>query len=151
MKYSPADIQQLTGKKRETIRKWSQDFAKWLTPGARPATGGHRVYEDSDLKVFMFIKSMADRNISLDEIALVLGQPETFDKIQAATPEVSTALAISPQEQINELTITIAELQSENDSLGGQNRLLKQQLAATQDRLEKLLIENALLKAKRSE
>src|SRR5258705_12880671 len=141
-------MEELTGKKRETIPKWSKDFAKYLTPGARPAAGGHRVYDDSDLKVFMFIKSMADRNISLDEIALVLAQPEAFDNILASVPENTNALAISPQEQIDELTITIAELQSENDSLGGENRLLKQQLAATQDRLEKLLIENALLKAK---
>lgn len=129
MKYSPADIQTLLGKSPETIRVWSQTFAKWLTPGAVGGKGKHRIYDESDLPTLYLVKEMADHHISFDEIALALANDEHHRR---PLPAIAAEITPLPPDRALAIQARVTELESEVQRLrnaDAQNQLLSKMVA----------------------
>jgi len=143
VKYSPADLMSLFGQSKETIRQWSLVFKPFLSPAASSdLKGQRRFYDDNDLTVFALVHDMKLRKITYDEITLALINGE-----RAELPVTPSTLA-KQTDQALALTNQIAELRAELSSSNGQVELLKEQLADTQGRLERLIAENAVLKSR---
>jgi DNA-binding transcriptional MerR regulator len=61
-KYKNEDIRDYFNVSHETVRRYAIDFAEFFSDGAAPdKPGQHRVYNDSDLRVFAVIVSMKNR------------------------------------------------------------------------------------------
>ena len=133
---------EILGQSKETIRVWSVTFARFLSPSASPTTKGqHRLYDDSDLAVFLLVKEMRGRGITFDEITLSLANGE-----RALVPNDNTS-ALSQQEQLTALQGLITDLKTALDESRGQNKLLERQLSEAQAKIDRLVGENAVLKA----
>lgn len=124
---------QLTNQKRETIRKWSEVFAPFLSASARPKSGGHRFYDEGDLEVMLTIKEMRSRNITFDEITLALANNE-----RTGTIEPPKTLAVNHEEQFALLQSTVLSLQAEINKRDGHIERLESQLNAALEKIDKL-------------
>jgi DNA-binding transcriptional MerR regulator len=71
-KYRNEDVRDLLGLSHETIRKYSLDFAEFLSEGANPPEGKHRTYSESDLRALGLIAIMKARNSSNEDIKATL-------------------------------------------------------------------------------
>jgi DNA-binding transcriptional MerR regulator len=67
-KYRSEDLRDRFGVSHETIRRYALDFAEFLSDGANPEEGKHRIYNDSDLRVFSVIVAMKATNHDNEKI-----------------------------------------------------------------------------------
>jgi len=132
----------LFGVSREAIRKYCIEFARYLSPVATPQAGRQRMFSENDLRVISTIVILKAEGKLFADIHAALGAGQLYD-----APETPTTIT-TPNNQALVLTNQIAELRAELSASNGQVELLKEQLADTQGRLEKLIAENAVLKSK---
>lgn len=64
----PNDLARLMGITSNTIRRWTAEFYKYLSPQASPPKGKPRIYGEHDQRVFHFIKAARDKNKPLETI-----------------------------------------------------------------------------------
>lgn len=115
-KYKNEDLRDMFSVSHQTVRKYSMDFAEFLSEGANPAEAGtHRTYNESDLRVMAVIANMKNTNHSDNEIKATL--------IAAAKGELS--------ELIDDPTITL--------SSNMQMTLARQELQNLHNRLDNAL------------
>jgi len=79
MPYSRAAVSQHFATTPETIRRWSRDFASYLSPGANDASKSS--YTDSDVTVLDYVHQRYQANATTDDISVELasGQRGSFD------------------------------------------------------------------------
>lgn len=81
----------------QTIRRWVDEFSKYLSPSARPEQGRSRILTESDLDVLALIYSMKGQGKLFEDIhaALSAGQRgEAPSNSLTATPENSEQNAL---------------------------------------------------------
>lgn len=99
--YKNEDIREFFSISRETVRRYATDFAEFFSAGATPEKPGtHRVYDESDLRVFGVIASMKNTNHSDDDIKATLragydGEFSSFlkDESLSLSPHIQSKLA----------------------------------------------------------
>ncbi len=64
----PIDLAKLLNVTANTIRRWTAEFYKYLTPQASPPPGKPRIYSDLDQRIFHFIAAARDNNKPLETI-----------------------------------------------------------------------------------
>lgn len=146
-KYKSEDIRNYFNISHETVRRYAMDFAEFLSEGANPEKGQHRVYDESDLRVFAVIVSMKNSNHTDDDIKATLnsgaeGDLSSFmnDDSVTLSPHVQTKLF---QQQLNnlqsQLESAVEEAQMWRDKakkLEGQIEQLQKQLDGQADVIE---------------
>lgn len=142
-KYKNEDLRDMFGISHETVRKYTIDFQEFLSEGANPDENKHRVYDESDLRVFAVIVSMKGSNHTDDDIRATLAAGQTGDLSSllnddtvALSPPMQAKLA---KQEINnlrsQLELSVQEAQTWRDKanrLEGQIELLKAQLEQKQ-------------------
>ena len=106
-KYKNEDLRDLFNISHQTVRKYSMDFTEFLSEGANPdEPGTHRVYNESDLRVFALIVRMKNSNQSDDEIKSTL--------IAAAKGELSELLDDPTVTLTSNMQMTLAKQELSN-------------------------------------
>lgn len=152
--YKSAHIQNIYGVSYETVRNYCKEFARYLSPTARPGSGKHRNFTHEDLRVFALIVHMKrEEGQSHEAIHAALksgqrGEPPSF------TEEEIKAIALSREgfdiveqqkERIQQLEIQLLKkeqelspVSEENIALKAEIRLLREQLELAQSALKEL-------------
>lgn len=105
----------------ETVRVWSQEFARHLSPTANPGKRRQRMFTSEDMKVF-------------DLVAEFKGQGKTFTDIHVALD--SGERGGSPETPPDELEALIVS--QDERSLVADNERLRQAVVRLQEEIEKL-------------
>lgn len=146
-KFKSEDVRNYFNISHETVRRYAMDFAEFLSEGANPEKGQHRVYNDSDLRVFAVIVSMKNSNHTDDDIKATLkagaeGDLSSFMEDDSVTlsPHVQTKLF---QQQLSnmqtQLDAALDDAQMWRDKakvLEGQIEQLQKQLDGQADVIE---------------
>jgi DNA-binding transcriptional MerR regulator len=152
MAYKRLQVAQHFGRDTETIRRWSIEFANYLSQDANSLGRNKSNYSDSDMETLTLIRDMYDKGSSVDEIHIALksGQKGQFDgflqntRIQLSESQVAQLKEIAMErdalrERLQDAENTIAglraraelvpELQVKIDELNQQIGALKYQLS----------------------
>lgn len=140
-KYKNEDIRDYFNVSHETVRRYAIDFAEFFSEGATPEKSGqHRVYNDSDLRVFAVIISMKNSNHSDDDIKATLraGEGRDFtplldDDSVALSPHIQNQLV---RQQLDTLQQQLATAVDEAQLWRDKAMKLEGQLEALQKQLE---------------
>lgn len=117
-KYKNEDLRDLFSISHQTVRKYSMDFAEFMSEGANPdEPGTHRTYTESDLRVFALIVRMKNSNQSDNEIKSTLiaaAKGEISDLIDDPTVILSSNMQMTLAKQEltnlnNKLQIALAD------------------------------------------
>lgn len=89
--HRPAEAAQLLGIPASTLRRWSGQFADFLSSARRePGDGGHRRYTPADLQVLSEVKQMLGRGMTYQQVRARLAQ-QAGETAQGTTTEVLAA------------------------------------------------------------
>lgn len=100
----------------ETVRGWSIEFARYLSPTATPSAGRHRRFTDNDMRVFTLIAELKNSGLLYEDIHAALTSGQRGD---LPTPG---ALVIRSETgaQLAILEHRIRELETERETLAAQ-------------------------------
>jgi DNA-binding transcriptional MerR regulator len=115
------------GKHDNTIRKYAQQFAEFLSPA--PAKGEHRIFTDEDLRVIAFISKLSDSGMKLAEVYDALKR-----KMDEGTPFPPVLPLLLPTDKqglitVQEMDARLAYKDAELKELTGRLEELRKQLA----------------------
>ena len=151
--YTPAEAAQHTSASAATIRRYSDRFAKHLSPAASPGKGKPRLYSVKDVYTLQAINRLSSQQLTYEQIEVELEQAEplpdnlTLDPEPGNEPELPAPYAImqSQAEALQRLAAQGEHLQALGSSLNTlastqaeQSALLTtqaQQLTAQEQRL----------------
>jgi DNA-binding transcriptional MerR regulator len=147
--YEPKHIEAAFRISSATVRNWSSEFERHLSPTARPGKNRHRTYTDDDLKVFALVSQMKNEGSTFADIHASLdagqrGELPDMDTNTLALRYADKALIA----QVDLLQRDLAEIRTERDTLREQlatalehereNIRLSAQLEDARDRAEQL-------------
>lgn len=144
--YTSKDICDYFAITRETVRLWSVTFADYLSPGATPAKGQQRNYNDDDLAVFALVSEMRAAGDNTDNILATLASGQRGD-----VPTGPARKLAGPVELRSELARVENRLQVVQADLlraEGKIELLEAQNQALQDEIRDLYRELARFEAR---
>ena len=72
MKITPKQAAELLGISVPTLRRWSKQFAGFLSPGARPGKGKHRNYAEGDMAVMARAKGLLEAGLTYQRVVEIL-------------------------------------------------------------------------------
>jgi DNA-binding transcriptional MerR regulator len=149
MAYSSRHVCVLFGVAPETVRNWTEEFLRYLSPTANPGKGRHRGFSEEDMKVFALIADMKKQGRVYDDIHAALRNGQRGEAPALPADEMQ-ALLITDQKhefalQIQRLETEIGRLQQERDEVVSQlqptrdeNIRLQARLEAAQERIQAL-------------
>jgi DNA-binding transcriptional MerR regulator len=130
MDYKRADVARHFNRDGETIRRWTLEFASYLSPDANSQGRNKSRYSDNDMALLSLIHDMYDRGASVDEIHLALktGQKGDFDgflqntRVQLTQGDIKQLSEIAMErdrlaEELQAARETIASLRARADLL----------------------------------
>lgn len=123
MDYKRADVARHFDRDIETIRRWTLEFASYLSPDANSQGRNKSRYSDTDMAILTLIRDMYDRGASVDEIHLALksGQKGDFDgflqntRVQLTESDVQQLSEIAMER--DGLRLRVQELERDNARL----------------------------------
>lgn len=165
--YTPAEAAQHTNASAATIRRYSDRFAKHLSPAASPGKGKARLYSTRDVYTLQAINRLSQQQLTYEQIEAEIEQAEplpdnlTLGPEPGAEPELPAPFAVMQQQaealqrladntaylqsmssQITTLASTQAEqsaqITTQAQQLTTQEQRLAAQLAAQDQHLERL-------------
>jgi DNA-binding transcriptional MerR regulator len=118
--YKNEDLRDTFGLSHETIRRYTLDFAEFLSEGANPPEGKHRSYDESDLRVFAVIASMKTANHSNDDIKQILRaglEGRLADTVTIESPTLSPTIERTiARQEIGKLQHAIEQERKEKEA-----------------------------------
>jgi len=124
------------GKNPNTIRRWSAEFADFLSEGANPEKGQDRIYDDDDAAVLALVAEMRkNRNNKPDDIknALLDGRRgEWSPEGEGEQQEPSTAL-------VTQLTAAVSHWEAIANTTADERDYLREQIEKERQRYETVL------------
>lgn len=138
----PKELAELLGVTSNTIRRWCDEFHKYLTPTASPPKGKQRVLGDHDARVMQFIAVARDQGQPIETIKARLDamQADDWQGLSETPPEWSmqqetmpVALAASRAYDVAQVAVLQRELEHAQQALEtAQNRVqdLEQEIAS---------------------
>ena len=151
--YTPAEAAQHTNASAATIRRYSDRFAKHLSPAASPGKGKPRLYSVKDVYMLQAINRLSAQPLTYEQIEAELEQAEplpdnlTLEPEKGAEPELPAPYAIMQSqaealqrlaaqgEQVQALGSQISALASTQSEQSAQLTTQAQQLTAQEQRL----------------
>mgnify|MGYP003376069989 CR=1 FL=1 len=123
--YTPAEAAQHTNASAATIRRYSDRFAKHLSPAASPGKGKPRLYSVKDVYMLQAINRLSAQQLTYEQIEAELEQAEplpdnlTLEPEKGAEPELPAPYAImqSQAEALQRLAAQGEHLQALGSSL----------------------------------
>lgn len=154
MFYSTSQVCQIFDVSASTLKNWCELARPFLSELATPPKSKHRSFTSEDLRVFAVIKTSPD----YDSAYLTLSNGARSDPPSGHN---DYSVSMQPREQVMLLQTRILQLEGENERLKAYEqetielralmRHNQNQLNELQNKLEKLIAENAVLKSKLDE
>lgn len=85
MYYSTAQTAATFKVTAQTIRRWTEDFRKFLSPGASPEQGRTRLFSDADMEVLALVAVLKAEGKQTEDIVAALAAGERGQMQQLAT------------------------------------------------------------------
>lgn len=158
--YTPAEAAQHTNCSAATIRRYSDRFAKYLSPAASSGKGKPRLYSTRDVYALQAINWLSQQQLTYEQIEVELEQAEplpdnlTLEPEPGAEPELPAPFAVMQQQaealqrladntaylqSMSSQITTLASTQAEQSAqITTQEQRLAAQLAAQDQHLERL-------------
>jgi len=158
--YTPAEAAQHTNCSGATIRRYSDRFAKYLSPAASSGKGKPRLYSTRDVYALQAINWLSQQQLTYEQIEVELEQAEplpdnlTLEPEPGAEPELPAPFAVMQQQaealqrladntaylqSMSSQITTLASTQAEQSAqITTQEQRLAAQLAAQDQHLERL-------------
>lgn len=122
MSYKRAEVARHFGRDAETIRRWTLEFAAYLSPQANSQGRNKSTYDDNDMAYLSLIREMYERGADATaiHIALKTGQKGQWDgRLQNSTVQLS-------ETDVKQLT----EIAMERDRLAEELQAAKETIAS---------------------
>jgi DNA-binding transcriptional MerR regulator len=126
MTYFSKDLSRRFNITNETLRLWTIEFRRHLSPGALPGDGRHRHFTFEDLEVLTLVHEMRQQKSSYEEIHASL------DAGERGVPSIDPA-ALVPLESQKQLSLLYETI----ERLKGQVAALESQLADEKKRADR--------------
>lgn len=140
---NPSRFAQLTGTHKNTVRRWTNIYAPFLSPSAAPATGRARSLQGHDQRVLLYVATMRDQGLDQEAITQRLSemQANEWDGLPTVPPEWQDTGKSVPVElaaaRASEMA-TVAALQTELQHTRQALQEARQQVELLQQDLEAL-------------
>ena len=128
MLYNSRHVSTLFGIAGETVRAWSEEFVRYLSPTANPGKGRHRSFTETDMSVFSLVSEMKSQGRTYEDIHVSLASGQR-GMPPALHPEEVQAIVVSEQEK---------RLSLEVEYLQRAMMKIQQELEDTRKELEKV-------------
>jgi len=128
-RYNTAFVAAMFNVSLETIRIWCAEFEAYLSPRANPGHRQKRALTEPDLEVFALIAALKDDGMTYQDVRLAL------DNGQRGVPPphpFNSSDALVPQEINRQLIAKIEHLETQIETVVGENERLKQELEQAQ-------------------
>jgi DNA-binding transcriptional MerR regulator len=153
--YNSRHIAALFNVTTETVRVWSEEFARHFSPTATPGKGRHRSFSEDDLEIFALVAELKAQGLTFNDIQVALsnGQRGTPPNIPASEVQ---AIMLNEQEkrltlEVDYLRKTLTKVEQERDNalqrleeamqVKEQNIRLQVELEYSKQRVSELKIE----------
>lgn len=141
MEYTSRDVTEFFNITHETVRVWSNEFARHLSPGATPGDGRHRRFTQDDIRVFSLVSELKARRMTFMDIHASLDAGQRGDL--PSKDEVGIVVA-EYQQKMMALQALLQDVRRERDELleklrpaEDENIRLRTELQAIRTMLEK--------------
>lgn len=116
--YPPRHVQQVLNVSGSTVRRWSDEFARHLSPSA---TSAPRRYSDQDLAALRRIKSLLDAGLRIDDVDQRLDEPEPLPPTETPVepPEAPTMALQTVTALLDTLKAQQTTLEAQQTTLAG--------------------------------
>lgn len=129
----PSDVSTRVGISAVTVRSWSNQFARFMSPTGAGGDGRHRDFSEVDVRVMHYIKSEKARGQTAEEITqslLVLQANGGLDDLPLPDESYHSDVAMLPVAAAEEARkLLLAQIATLENRAGG----LERQLAIEQD------------------
>lgn len=116
-KYTTEHVANLYGVTRETVRQWSEEFERHLSPTANPGYRRQRLFTDDDMRVFDYIAGQKKQGAINEDIHNDLDAQQRGASPAASPGELSMTISQTDRKtlitQISDLQRTIDRLEDE--------------------------------------
>lgn len=109
----------------ETIRRYTLEFADYLSPTANPQAGRQRLYSEEDMKVFSLVVEMKTQGNTYDDIHVALKRGERGKSPDVQPDQLSVMLNTEHEQR---LARQMEYLQRELETVKSENTQLQEQL-----------------------
>jgi DNA-binding transcriptional MerR regulator len=152
MGYSSKHLELIHNVSHETVRRWAEEFAEFLSVTANPGKGKHRIFTDEDMQVLSLVAEYKDRNSTYEDIHAALRSGQRGDMPTLPPPEVQ-AIVLGENEkrlalELDYLKRALQEAQhearraevirEENIKLKAQMEMTEQRVGDLKDQIEQL-------------
>jgi DNA-binding transcriptional MerR regulator len=152
MGYSSKHLELIYNVSHETVRRWAEEFAEFLSVTANPGKGKHRIFTDEDMQVLSLVAEYKDRNSTYEDIHAALRSGQRGDMPTLPPPEVQ-AIVLGENEkrlalELDYLKRALQEAQhearraevirEENIKLKAQMEMTEQRVGDLKDQIEQL-------------
>lgn len=134
----------------QTVKNWCDEFAQYLSPTATPGESKKRIFTLDDMQVLSLVADYHKRGFRWEDAhaALKMGQRGEIPQESAIVNQPPPALLVALRDEISNLQTDLKGAESERDEYKGQVKLLERQLDQREERIVKLVEENADLKSR---
>jgi DNA-binding transcriptional MerR regulator len=143
--YVTSHITKLFGVSPQTVRNWSEEYSRYLSPLAAPGRGRNRTFSEDDFRVFALVAAMKRDGATNDDIHASLASGQRGDLPPLPPVDMQMMVMADHTRAIvtlqTERDTALAELQKARDEiqqLHGKNDLLTGQLDSAQEKIDKL-------------
>ena len=136
MEYSTKHVELLYGVSHETVRRWTDEFAEYLSHSANPGKGRHRNFNDADMQVLALVADYKSRGVLFEEIHAALKNGQRGNG-RALPPVDMQAMILGEKEKQLQTEVDYLR-RSLNDALAEakQAQIYKEEVVKTQAQLE---------------
>lgn len=145
--YNARQIASLYGISRETVRVWSEEFSRYLSPLAKPGRNKPRLFTREDLAVLSLVAELKQENMSVEDIigALENGQRGAVPDLDPNDLETMLLLQQGRGGDIDVLQKSLSSLQRQyNEVLAQYQQALEQLAEAREVREENIKLKSDL-------
>lgn len=130
------EIASTFGVDSNTVRNWCKRYADYLSPAARPAGGGVRLFSSRDFAVLSYIHSALNGGMIHDEIAVKMaemsfndGEVDIIVGLADVLPPEATPTSQEGQGEALAVQVALSTMQSQIEAVrSNQERLLNREL-----------------------
>ncbi len=146
--FTTKDIETLFGVSHQSAKNWSDEFAEYLSPTARPTPGHKRVFTSEDMRVFALVAENQKAKFRYEDAhrALKMGQRGEIPTREGELPAVPPAILTRLREEMKNRDALIIALTTERDKATGRVEQLEKLLHEKDQRIEELITQLASLR-----
>lgn len=124
----------------QTIRNWTREFAKYLSPGANPGSGNTRNFTIEDMGVLSLVAEMSGKGQGFEQIHASLAAGQRGDVPNLSTEDIDVLIAGEVERHLNtqlhETRQLAEQLQQDLDALKSQVQPLRDENIRLQVQVE---------------